>query len=440
MSAMHDTPHVTTAQRLEAALGRIAAPELEGAKVFTAVFAESARREAEAADRRAAAGRLLGPLDGCIVSVKALFDVAGTVTSAGSAALRRLPSATQDAVVVQRLRAAGVVVIGKTQMTEFAFSALGTNIADGTPGNPRDRARVPGGSSSGAVVSVIDGMAEIAIGSDTGGSIRIPSALSGAVGFKPTRGRVPTAGAFSLSSSLDTIGPIASRVSDCALADGILSGGPVEAPSAAATDTFKLTVARGRLFDRCEPGVSEAFENAVRRLRASGVRIEDGSLDPALDNVAAIDRIGTFPSIEVAATLAELGVSSLDDVDARTRARIEAGAGVKAVDYVRMIRLRDLAIASFEASLPENEVAIVPTTPIRAPLLSAVQDDVAFHETNGLVLRNPRIANLLDCPSLSLPLPIEGLPAGLMLIGRRNSDRLLLGIAARLELILNRGA
>jgi aspartyl-tRNA(Asn)/glutamyl-tRNA(Gln) amidotransferase subunit A len=372
--------------------------------------------------------------------VKALFDVAGTVTSAGSAALRRLPPATQDAVIVQRLRAAGAVVIGKTQMTEFAFSALGTNITDGTPGNPRDRARVPGGSSSGAVVSVIDGMAEIAIGSDTGGSIRIPSALSGAVGFKPTRGRVPRAGAFSLSSSLDTIGPIALRVSDCALADGILSGGPVQAPSAAATDTFKLTVARGRLFDRCEPGVSEAFENAVRRLRASGVRIEDGSLDPALDNVAAIDRIGTFPSIEVAATLAELGVSNLDDVDARTRARIEAGAGVKAVDYVRMTRLRDLAIASFEASLPENEVAIVPTTPIRAPLLSAVQDDVAFHETNGLVLRNPRIANLLDCPSLSLPLPIEGLPAGLTLIGRRNSDRLLLGIAARLELILNRGA
>lgn len=437
MSAMHDGRHATAVQRLEAALGRIAAPELEGSKVFTAIFAESARREAEAADKRAAAGRSLGLLDGRIVSVKALFDVADTVTSAGSAVLRRLPSATQDAVVLQRLRAAGAVIIGKTQMTEFAFSALGTNVNDGTPGNPRDRRRVPGGSSSGAVVSIIDGMAEIAIGSDTGGSIRIPSALSGAVGFKPTRGRVPTTGAFSLSSSLDTIGPIASGVSDCALADGVLSGGLVEVPSAAATDTFKLTIARGRLFDRCEPAISEAFKNAVRRLRASDVRVEEGSLEPVLDEVAAIDRIGTFPSIEVAATLAGLGISNLDGIDVRTRARIEAGAGVKAIDYVRMVRLRDLAVHSFEASLPENEVFILPTTPLRAPLLSAIQDEAAFHETNGLVLRNPRIANVLDCPSLSLLLPIEGLPAGLMLIGRRHSDRSLLEIAARIELILN---
>lgn len=439
MSTAHDTSHSSAVQRLEAALARIASPELEGAKAFTAIFEDSARREAEASDRRAAACRLLGPLDGRIVSVKALFDVAGTVTSAGSAVLRKLPAATQDAVVVQRLRAAGAVIIGKTQMTEFAFSALGTNPHDGTPGNPRDRARVPGGSSSGAAVSVIDRMAEIAIGSDTGGSIRIPAALSGAVGFKPTRGRVPTTGAFSLSSSLDTLGPIATRVSDCALVDGILSGGEVTAPPAAATDVFKLTVARGRLFDRCEPGVSEAFENAVRQLRAAGVRIEDGSIEPILDEAAAIDKIGTFPSIEVAATLAELGISSLDGVDPKTRVRIEAGAGVKAVDYVRMTRLRDAAIHSFEASLPDNEAIIVPTTPIRAPLMSAVQEDAAFHEANGLVLRNPRVGNVLDCPSLSLPLPIDGLPAGLMLIGRRNSDRKLLEIAARIELILNEG-
>jgi len=429
---------MSAVQRLEAALARIASPDLEGKKAFTAVFTESARREAEAADRRETSGQSLGHLDGRIVSVKALYDVAGTVTTAGSAVLRGLPPAAKDAAVVQRLRAAGAVIIGKTQMTEYAFSALGTNPHDGTPGNPRDRQWVPGGSSSGAVVSVVDGMAEIAIGSDTGGSIRIPAALSGAVGFKPTRGRVPLDGSFSLSSSLDTLGPIASSVRDCALTDQVLSEEGSGALSAAPAESFKLTVAHGRLFDRCEPEILAAFEDALARLRKAGLRIADGSMDKALDDVAAIDKIGTFPSIELGATLVGLGVTSLDGIDPKTRVRIEAGANIKAVDYVRMVRLRDAAVRAFEASFESDEAFIVPTTPIRAPLLSAVESDAGFHEANGLVLRNPRVANMLDCPSISLPLPINGLPAGLMLIGRRNADRKLLEIAAAIEAILQR--
>ena len=424
---------MSAVQRLEAALARIASPDLEGKKAFTAVFTE-----AEAADRRETSGQSLGPLDGRIVSVKALYDVAGTVTTAGSAVLRGLPPAAKDAAVVQRLRAAGAVIIGKTQMTEYAFSALGTNPHDGTPGNPRDRQWVPGGSSSGAVVSVVDGMAEIAIGSDTGGSIRIPAALSGAVGFKPTRGRVPLDGSFSLSSSLDTLGPIASSVRDCALTDQVLSEEGSGALSAAPAESFKLTVAHGRLFDRCEPEILAAFEDALARLRKAGLRIADGSMDKALDDVAAIDKIGTFPSIELGATLVGLGVTSLDGIDPKTRVRIEAGANIKAVDYVRMVRLRDAAVRAFEASFESDEAFIVPTTPIRAPLLSAVESDAGFHEANGLVLRNPRVANMLDCPSVSLPLPINGLPAGLMLIGRRNADRKLLEIAAAIEAILQR--
>lgn len=428
---------MSAVQRLEAALARIASPDLEGKKAFTAVFADSACREAEAADRREASGQSLGPLDGRIVSVKALYDVAGTVTTAGSAVLRGRPSAEADAPTVERLRAAGAVIIGKTQMTEYAFSALGTNPHDGAPGNPRDRQRVPGGSSSGAVVSVVDGMAEIAIGSDTGGSIRIPAALSGAVGFKPTRGRVPLDGTFSLSSSLDTLGPIASSVCDCALTDQVLSGESSGELKAAPADAYKLTVARGRLFDRCDPAVVTAFNEALSRLRKAGVRVADGSMEKALDDVAAIDKIGTFPSIELGATLADLGVTSFEGIDPKTRVRIEAGANIKAVDYVRMVRLRDAAVRAFEASFDASQVFIVPTTPIRAPLLSAVESDAAFHEANGLVLRNPRVANMLDCPSLSLPLPIDGLPAGLMLIGRRYSDRKLLEIATAIEAILH---
>ncbi|MHC4053330.1 amidase family protein [Bradyrhizobium sp. 25ACV] len=435
MTATRDSSHPSAAARLEAALARIRSPEAKD--VFTAVFADSSRWEAEAADRRAAAGASRGPLDGRIVSVKALFDVAGTVTNPGSAVLRRLPPASEDAEVVKRLRAAGAIVVGKTQMTEFAFSALGTNPHDGTPGNPRDRARVPGGSSSGAAVSVIAGMADIAIGSDTGGSLRIPAALSGAVGFKPTSGFVPTTGAFSLSSSLDTIGPIAANVTDCFVADQILSGEGTPSPlRPASPGTFRLNVARGRLFDRCEPEVLAAFEKAMERLRSGGLQIKEGTIEAALDDLAQIDKIGTFPSIEVGATLRSLGISALDGVDPRTRVRIEACAGILATDYVRMMRLREVAIRSFEQCFGNNEVFVLPTTPIRAPLLSSVAEDAAFHDLNGLVLRNPRIANLLDCPSISLPLPVDGLPVGLMLIGRRNADRRLFEIAASVEALL----
>lgn len=436
MDDKNDTPHIPAVQRLEAALARIAAPELEGAKVFTEVFVDTARREAEESDRRLLTGQMLGPLDGRIISVKALFDIAEKVTSAGSTILRNLPPAAEDAVVVKRLRAAGAIIIGKTQMTEFAFSALGTNPHDGTPGNPRDRARVPGGSSSGAAVSVADGMAEIAIGSDTGGSIRIPAALSGAVGFKPTSGRIPTQGAFSLSTTLDTIGPIAPTVTDCAIVDRILAGEDERGNRPVERGSFRLIVARGKLFERCEPDVFRAFEDAIGQIRGAGEIVEDGSLDTVLDKLAAIDTIGTFPSIEVGATLRDLGFASLEGVDPKTRARIEAGAGIHAVDYVRMARQRQAAVQIFERSMGEDDVFVLPTVPIYAPLLSSVEESVAFHEANGLVLRNPRIANLLDCPSISLPVPNSDLPVGLMLIGRRNSDKRLLEIALRVGSLL----
>jgi aspartyl-tRNA(Asn)/glutamyl-tRNA(Gln) amidotransferase subunit A len=417
-------------------LANIASPDFEGGKVFTELLAEDAELEAVAADERAAIGAERGPLDGRIISIKSLLDVAGTVTSAGSAVLRDQPAATQDAAVVSALRAAGAVIVGKTQMTEFAFSAVGTNPHYGTPGNPRDRERAPGGSSSGAVVSVVDRMAEIAIGSDTGGSLRIPAALSGAVGFKPTSGRVSTKGAFSLSSTLDTIGPIAMSVADCAFADQVLARQAPTALHMAKISSFRLIVAQGRLFDHCESEVLDAFEAGVGRLRAAGVRIDDGSLDAVLDDVAQIDQLGTFPSVEVGATLRDLGVASLDGVDLKTRSRIELGAAASAVTYVRMGRVRSALVHWFEGAIAGHEVFIVPTTPIRAPLLSQVADSDAFHAANGLILRNPRIANLLDCPSISLPLPVDGLPVGLMLIGRRNADRRLLQIASRIEALL----
>lgn len=435
---MTENPRPSAAARLDQALARIRDPRLEGGKVFTTLYEAAARREAEASDARIAAGKPLGPLDGRIVSIKDLFDVAGETTRAGAAVLRRQPPAAADAPIVRRLRAAGAVIVGKTQMTEFAFSALGTNAHDPVAGNPHDRSRAPGGSSSGAVVSVVDDMAEIAIGSDTGGSIRIPSALTGAVGFKPTSGRVPTTGAFSLSSTLDTVGPIARSVADCAITDAVLAG-EAHAPLAPRPQA-RFVVARGRLFDAMESEVAEAFEAGLERLRRAGLSVEDGSLDPSLDALAALDKIGGFPSIELGATLRDLGVDGLDEVDPKTRARIELGAGILGVDYVRMQRRRAAAVAAFEAAMTVDTVYLLPTTPIRAPLLASVADDAGFHHANGLVLRNPRVGNLLDTPSLSLPLPVPAgaLPVGMMLIGRRGADRSLLAMAASVEAALSR--
>ena len=214
--------------RLEQALVRIADPNGEGARTCLTVYAQNARAAADAADARAARGASLGPLDGSIVSIKDLFDVAGEPTRAGSRILaEEAAPATADAAVVRRLRAAGAVIVAKTNMTEFAFSGIGANPHFGTPGNPRDRARVPGGSSSGAAVTVADGMCEIGIGTDTGGSVRVPAGLCGLVGFKPSRQRVPTDGAFPLSKTLDSVGPIARSVDDCAKADAVMAGGDV---------------------------------------------------------------------------------------------------------------------------------------------------------------------------------------------------------------------
>src|SRR3954462_13612488 len=209
--------------RLEQALAKIADPKGEGARACLTAYADAARAAADAADARAGAGISLGSMDGAIVSIKDLFDVAGEPTRAGSRILADAPPAKTDAPIVRRLRAAGAVIVAKTNMTEFAFSGVGMNPHYGTPGNPADRARVPGGSSSGAAVAAADQMCDIAIGTDTGGSTRIPAALCGIVGFKPSQWRVPTEGAFPLSFTLDSIGPLARSVEACAKADAVMA-------------------------------------------------------------------------------------------------------------------------------------------------------------------------------------------------------------------------
>src|SRR5436853_4800808 len=252
----------TSRELVEQALARIADPAGEGGRTFVKVYADSARKAADAQDQLRAAGYVASPLAGLPISIKDLFDVAGEVTLAGSKALDDRPPATRDAPVVARLRTAGAVLIGRTNMTEFAFSGVGINPHYGTPGNPHDRRLIPGGSSSGAAVSVGDGQAVVAIGTDTGGSVRIPAAFCGIAGFKPTQYRISRDGAVPLSTTLDSIGPLANSIACCAIADAIMAGEPPVAPAPVSTEAVRLGVPQSHLLDGLAAEVANALAAA----------------------------------------------------------------------------------------------------------------------------------------------------------------------------------
>src|SRR5262245_32546999 len=251
---------------VEAALARITDPSGEGARTFTKVYAEQARAAADAQDKLRNAGYVASPLAGLPVSIKDLFDVAGEQTLAGSKALDATPPAERDAPAIARLRAAGAVLIGRTNMTEFAFSGVGINPHYGTPGNPHDRSLIPGGSSSGASVSVADGQATVGIGTDTGGSVRIPAAFCGIAGFKPTQHRVPRDGVTPLSTTLDSIGPLANSIACCAITDAVMAGEPPAAPEPMPIEAMRLAVPQSYVLEGLGPDVANAFDAACRAL------------------------------------------------------------------------------------------------------------------------------------------------------------------------------
>jgi aspartyl-tRNA(Asn)/glutamyl-tRNA(Gln) amidotransferase subunit A len=429
-----DMKQISARDRLEQALARIADPKGEGARTCLTVYHEAARAAADAADARSRVGISLGPLDGTIVSIKDLFDVAGEPTRAGSKILAEeaKPAAT-DAAIVRRLRAGGAVIVAKTNMTEFAFSGIGANPHFGTPGNPRDRARVPGGSSAGAPVAVADGMCEISIGTDTGGSVRIPASLCGSVGFKPSLQRVPTDGAFPLSYSLDSIGPIARSVADCAKADAVMAGehfSPIEPVTLAG---LRFGVAEGLPLDRLDDAVAAAFSAAIKRLDGAGVRITRESLS-LFDGMSEVNAKGGISPAEACAIHRDRLRRRAKDIDPNVMARIERGCAVSAADYVDMVRERDRLVRAMDARLAALDVLLMPTTSIVAPTIAEVADPKVFAVRNAALLRNTAIINFFDLCAVSLPLPVApALPVGLMLIVRNGQDRRLLHVAAATE-------
>jgi aspartyl-tRNA(Asn)/glutamyl-tRNA(Gln) amidotransferase subunit A len=425
--------------RLETALAAIAAAGDEGARIFTRLYADSARSAAQAADSRAAAGTSLGPLDGRIVSIKDLFDVAGEPTTAGSVLLRDAAPAAQDALVVRRLRSAGAVIIAKTNMTEFAFSGVGINPHYGTPGNALDPSRIPGGSSSGAGVSVALGLCEIAIGSDTGGSVRIPSALNGLVGFKPTQARVPRDGAYPLCFTLDTVGPLCRSVPDAAAADSVLAGMADPPLPRREIRGLKLGIPRGLLFSQADQAVLAAVDSALARLAAAGAQLSDQALDDLLGEPFRLQERGTLVAAE-AAWIHREGVATRPEVyDPIVLGRIRRGQTLDAATYVGIQQARAALMAALDARMAGLDALVLPTVPLLAPRINDVQEEDVFLRTNALLLRNPSVFNFFDLPALSLPLPRQnGLAVGLMLVGQRGADRALLALGAAVEALLLR--
>lgn len=381
------------------------------------------------------------PLAGLAVSVKDLFDVQGQVTTAGSVALADRASASADAPAVARLKRAGGTIVGRTNMTEFAFSGVGINPHFGTPINPADArvARIPGGSSSGAAVSVAIGAAHLGLGSDTGGSIRIPAALQGLVGFKSTARLVPTQGTVPLSKTLDTVGAITRSVRDAVLAHEILTARTV-VKSPAHLSHYRLAVVQNFMLEGLDATVTKAFERTLNRLLKAGAHVVEIKL-PELEELAGLNANGGLPAAESFAWHQELLHERCEQYDPRVKARILRGATMSACDYLHLQEARQDWMGRMQLGIAGFDAVLSPTVPIVAPPLAGLapgeQRDDTFFRVNAMLLRNPSVVNNLDGCAISLPChqPDE-LPVGLMLWSAAMQDDTVLNLAIQVEAAL----
>jgi aspartyl-tRNA(Asn)/glutamyl-tRNA(Gln) amidotransferase subunit A len=426
----------TSARKIvDACLERIADASGEGQRAFIHVDAEAAIEAAEAMDRLREIKAAPSPFAGIPVSIKDLFDIRGQVSRAGSRALEDSAPAEADAAVVARLRGAGFVVIGRTNMTEFAYSGIGINPHYGTPKSVwrRDVGHVPGGSSSGAAVSVADRMAHGALGTDTGGSCRIPAAYNGIVGFKPTQRRVPLTGGVPLSSTLDSFGPLARTVACCAVLDAVLAGEPVVPLQPRPIRGMRLAVPTTVALDELEDDVARTFERALETLSRQGALIERIAVPEFLD-VGVMNGQGGFAAAESYAWHRYLIASHGDVYDPRVRIRILRGEGISAADYIALLEARKSLVGRAAARLAPYDALVMPTTANTPPKIADLADDKAFTKANLLALRNCTLINMIDGCAISLPCHREGeVPVGLMLASSGGADRRLFELAAGME-------
>ena len=429
---------VTSLSLVDECLERIGDPAGEGGRAFLRVDADGAREAARYMDALRRRSSAPSPFAGIPISVKDLFDIAGEVTTAGSVALKDAPPAAADAPAIARLKSAGFIVLGRTNMTEFAYSGVGLNPHYGTPRAPFDRAvgRIPGGSSSGAAVSVADDLCALGIGTDTGGSTRIPAAFCGIVGFKPSVGRIPTTGVFPLSFTLDSVGPLARSVACAAVADAVMaedwSGRIAERPLA----SLRLGVVTNIASADVDKEVSTAFETALRRLSERGVTLVDLPL-PDADRIPAINSRGGISAIEAYAHHRRMIEAKGELYDPRVRRRIQLGSAIPAPDYVDILRERARLIEAARGKMDGFDGVVLPTTPNVPPPIAALAADDDYMRLNFLSLRNTFVGNFLNCCAVSLPVSPPGEPpVGLMIMAPWGKDQELFSVAAALEPVL----
>src|SRR6202453_569848 len=426
----------TSARKLvDECIARIADPAGEGIRTFMHVDREAVIAAAEAMDHLRSAKAAPSPCAGIPVSIKDLFDIKGQVTRAGSRALEDSAPAEADATVVARLRRAGFIVIGRTNMTEFAYSGIGINPHYGTPKGAWQRSvgHVPGGSSSGAAVSLADGMAHGALGTDTGGSCRIPAAFNGIVGFKPTQRRVPLDGGVPLSFSLDSFGPIARTVGCCAVLDAVLADEPVIPLQPRPIRGMRLAVPTTIVLDELEDAVAQTFDRALETLSRQGALIERIAVPEFLD-MAQMNAKGGFSAAESYAWHRYLIASKGDIYDPRVASRIMRGESQSAADYVDLLGARRSLIARIAVRLAPYDAMILPATANTPPRIAALADDKALPSANLLALRNCSLINVIDGCAISLPAHRESeVPVGLMLAATGGADRRIFELAAGME-------
>ncbi|WP_316162206.1 amidase [Bradyrhizobium sp. SZCCHNRI20481] len=426
----------TTSRKLvEECLARIADPAGEGQRAFIHVDKEAALAAADGMDALRKANAAPSPFAGIPVSIKDLFDIKGQITRAGSRALEDSAPAEADAPAVARLRRAGFVVIGRTNMTEFAYSGIGINPHYGTPKSAWkcEVGHVPGGSSSGAAVSIADRMAYGALGTDTGGSCRIPAAFNGITGFKPTQARVPLDGGVPLSSTLDSFGPLANTVACCAILDSVLADEPIRPLAARPVKGLRLAVPTTIVLDELDAEVAETFERALQTLAKQGALIERIEFPEFLD-VGVIGAKGGFAAAESYAWHRFLLTAKGDVYDPRVSVRILRGEAITVPDYIEMLNARRSLVKRAAARIAPYDALVMPTTANAPPRIADLADDQVFARENIRALRNCTFINMIDGCAISLPAHRHGeVPVGLMLAQSGGNDRKLLEIAAGIE-------
>jgi aspartyl-tRNA(Asn)/glutamyl-tRNA(Gln) amidotransferase subunit A len=428
----------TSRDLVEQALSAISDPAGEGPRAFIKVDAEGARAAADYQDLLRRLGHVPSNYAGIPISVKDLFDLAGEVTTAGSAVLKSSAPAQIDAPAIAALKAAGMVILGRTNMTEFAYSGVGLNPHYGTPRSAFDRktGRVPGGSSAGAAVAVADGMCALSIGSDTGGSCRIPAAYNGIVGYKPSTGRVSTRGAYPLSPRFDCVGPLANSVACCAAADALMAGDWSGQIAPREASSLRLGVLKRAVLENLDAEVAQGFERALTRLSKAGARLVDRAFDELLE-FPTLTAKGGIVAAEALVHHRNLITQRGAEYDPRVRMRLEAASGISAADYLSIVKRRAEIILNFNGLMAGFDALVLPTVMNIPPPIAALSSDPDYLRFNSMSLRNTYVGNFLDCCALSIPVNERGAaPVGLMLMAPHGQDQLLFAVGQAAEQLL----